>query len=76
MSIYTVTEDKYKESTWCKRTRDGLLRRAKQSKINFIISNTDCPAESDDSVVIIGTTPAWIYTTKKISPKAPKQRLF
>lgn len=65
MSIYTVTEDKYKESTWCKRTLDGLLRRAKQSKINVIISNTDCPAESGDSVVIIGTTPAWIYTTIK-----------
>ena len=34
-------------------------------KINVIISSADCPAESGDSVVIIGTTPAWIYTTIK-----------
>ncbi len=61
--IYIVAEEGFSSSTWCHRIMEGIMTAAKQKRMSCMIEKEDFCSDSSDLIVIIGTSPSWIYKT-------------
>lgn len=61
--VYIVVEENYRSTTWCERTIGGIEQRARAKKIKTGIASLDFMSEESDAIVVVGTTPTWIYET-------------
>ena len=70
--VHIVLEEKYRETTWCERIVSGIEQQAKAKKIKFDFAPGDPVTDSDSAIIVVGTTPAWIY--KEINSLKEKYR--
>ena len=61
--IHIVPEDKYRETTWCERILSGIEQQAKSKKMKFDFEDGSFVSDDTDAIIVVGTTPAWIYET-------------
>lgn len=61
--IHIVLEEKYKETTWCERIIGGIERQSRTKKIKYDFKAGDFIADDESAIIVVGTTPAWIYET-------------
>lgn len=61
--IHIVLEEKYRETTWCERIISGIEQQSKTKKIKFDFKFGDFASDTADAIIVVGTTPAWIYET-------------
>lgn len=61
--IHIVLEEKYRETTWCERIISGIEQQSKAKKIKFDFKFGDFESDVTDAIIVVGTTPAWIYET-------------
>ena len=61
--VHVILEEKYRETTWCERIISGLEQQARSKKIKFSFESKAFASDTSDAIIVIGTTPAWIYET-------------
>lgn len=61
--VHIVLETNYRETTWCERIISGIEQRSRTKKIKFDFKNGEFDADDSDAIIVVGTTPAWIYKT-------------
>lgn len=75
MSIHIVTEPEYAQSTWCGMISQGIAAEAKNKKIEYFFEEGDFLSASEDLVVLIGNSPAWIQKKLQTLSAIPKGQL-
>ena len=73
---HIVLEEKYRETTWCERIISGVEQQARAKKIKYDFKSVNFTSDEFDAIVVVGTTPAWIYETINLLKKQHKAYLI
>lgn len=61
--IHIILEEKYRETTWCERIISGIEQQARTKKLKFDFEINNFRPYGSDAIIVVGTTPDWIYET-------------
>ena len=61
--IHIILEEKYRETTWCERIISGIEQQARTKKLKFDFEINNFRPYGADAIIVVGTTPDWIYET-------------